>query len=398
MKRFDQQESCFVDGYNKYYDEATRAAHSAESSRQRTEFLNQSTPGAALRDYALASSVSAMRGEFSGNSKAFIGPRRASTPEQRGVSKWSGSPEEAASMVRNVAKLYGAATVGFMQLDPATTEKFIWSYDLDRKKINFENVDVPYETETTRVIPNKARSVVIFTTQVSEHMNQIREPLGDVTRSQAYARGFNIEVQLAEFVRGLGYQGMAQTSNNGLFSKNPICVMTGLGEIGRFSYILFPSLAPTTRHWAMITDLPLAPTKPIDAGLTRFCHTCKKCAEHCPKEALSLETDPTYEVLGPWNSIGGKRWQYHAPECYTQVRGNQVNWNICQAVCTFTKLDDSSIHEVVQGVVANTSLFNGFFRTMDDVFGYGEPFDPKEWWETDIRSFGYSNTRAGGVV
>jgi hypothetical protein len=251
MKRFDQQESCFVDGYNKYYDEATRAAHSAESSRQRTEFLNQSTPGAALRDYALASSVSAMRGEFSGNSKAFIGPRRASTPEQRGVSKWSGSPEEAASMVRNVAKLYGAATVGFMQLDPATTEKFIWSYDLDRKKINFENVDVPYETETTRVIPNKARSVVIFTTQVSEHMNQIREPLGDVTRSQAYARGFNIEVQLAEFVRGLGYQGMAQTSNNGLFSKNPICVMTGLGEIGRFSYILFPSLAPTTRHWAM---------------------------------------------------------------------------------------------------------------------------------------------------
>jgi reductive dehalogenase len=398
MQRFDQQECCFVDGYVKFFDEATRAAHSAESGRQSAEFLQAATPGAALRDRAIASSVGAMRGSHSGNDDAFIGPRRAATPEQRGVSKWSGSPEENARMVRNVAKLFGASTVGFVQLESATTEKFIWSIDKDRKKINFENVDVPYETETTRVIPNKARTVVIFTTQVSEHMQQIREPLGDVTRSQSYARGFNIEVQLAEFCRGLGYQGMSQTGNNGLFTKNALAVMAGLGEMGRFSYILFPNLGPTPRTWAMITDLPLAPTTPIDAGMTRFCHTCKKCAEHCPKSALSLETDPTYETLGPWNMLGAKRWQYHAPDCYSQVRGNQVNWNICQAVCTFTKLDDSSIHEVIQATVANTGLFNGFFRTMDDVFGYGEPRDATDWWETDIIAFGYNNTRAGGVA
>jgi hypothetical protein len=41
---------------------------------------------------------------------------------------------------------------------------------------------------------------------------------------------------------------------------------------------------------------------------------------------------------------------------------------------------------------ANTSLFNGFFRRMDDFLGYGWRDDPEDiegFWDLDLPPFGY---------
>ena len=250
------------------------------------------------------------------------------------------------------AKLFGAHSVGFTKLETSTTQKLIWSWDKNRKKLEFEDVDEAYVTDTKEVIPNKVMYVVTYFVQVSQQMQQIAEPLGDVTRNQAYSRFFNIGAQLQGFVRGLGYEGVGQVGNNGLTSKNAFAVLAGLGETGRFTYIISPSKGPAQRPGLIITDLPLAPTKPIDSGIERFCHSCKKCAEACPVGAIDFETDPTYEVLGPWNMLGGKGWLYHAPKC----RGDAVdgvanpcrmgNWNPCMRSCVFLKEAAAFIHDV----------------------------------------------------
>ena len=47
----------------------------------------------------------------------------------------------------------------------------------------------------------------------------------------------------------------------------------------------------------------------------------------------------------------------------------------------FNKQTAAGIHEFVAATVSTTGIFNGFFRSMDDVFGYGEKLDANDWWD-----------------
>ena len=83
----------------------------------------------------------------------------------------------------------------------------------------------------------------------------------------------------------------------------------------------------------------------------------------------------------------------------------------CLASCTFTKYDVAGIHEVVAGTVSVTPIFNGFFKTMDDAFGYGlrgrrhDDFEigksdvddgPDSWWGLTVPIYGIDTTVGGG--
>ncbi len=52
------------------------------------------------------------------------------------------------------------------------------------------------------------------------------------------------------------------------------------------------------------------------------------------------------------------------------------------------------IHQVVKGIVPQTSLFNTFFAKMGDTFGYG-PSNQKaeEWWEGNFPVLGVDTVR-----
>jgi hypothetical protein len=80
-------------------------------------FLENKKPGYTLKDNALNSAVRAGR-----TSKSFLGPQQAKTPEELGVPKWTGTPEEASQMITVAMRHMGAATVGFVELETNTTE------------------------------------------------------------------------------------------------------------------------------------------------------------------------------------------------------------------------------------------------------------------------------------
>ena len=202
-------------------------------------------------------------------------------------------------MIRAVARYFGASQVGFLELDEHT-RKLIYAIDdplvPGGKKLEFEDVERAYETDKKRAIPNKARRVIVFSVQMPEEVLNRRTglmgtPLSASATYLAYARSRFIMDDLQTFLYMLGYQGIMGTTWNALGIAPALGVMAGLGEMSRLNRMISPEYGPMQRIFKLVTDLPLAPTKPIDAGIMRFCRTCKKCAETCPSGALSMGTN-----------------------------------------------------------------------------------------------------------
>ena len=64
----------------------------------------------------------------------------------------------------------------------------------------------------------------------TETMRRCPTPLASQTTTLAYKRGETIQASLQEFIRGLGYQCLAESSTNALGIAPAFGVMTGLGE------------------------------------------------------------------------------------------------------------------------------------------------------------------------
>jgi len=114
------------------------------------------------------------------------------------------------------------------------------------------------------------------------------------------------------------------------------------------------------------TNVPLVADDYMDFGLQEFCKTCKKCAENCPAEALSLEDEPSL--------IGGvMRYAFDNMKCTKQR--TITGCASCAGVCPFTK-PDNFIHSVGR-VVGRNPLGAKVLKEMDDLF-YGVNPTPRD--------------------
>jgi reductive dehalogenase len=322
--------------------------------------------------------------------------------EEMGVPRYEGSPEENARLVRAAARLYGASQVGFVELNE-NHRKLIYARDgLDGKLIEFENVDEAYETEKKRVIPEKARWVIIFSVLMSEETLKVRDgdlstSVSSATHGHAYGRGRNIMDGLQTFLHVLGYQGLSSDWYNGLGIGPALGAVAGLGEIGRTNQLISPEYGLHQRLFRLVTDLPLAVTKPIDAGIRDFCRVCKSCAEKCPSGSLSMETEPTWTPAGPWNNPGHKTWFENGPTCMSLWRESTVGCSTCYAVCPYGKKDISLVHGIVKATIARNPLLrdvvNSLMVRMDELFGYQEPRDGNAWWGLNLPPLGLSDIK-----
>jgi epoxyqueuosine reductase len=377
-------------GFKAYVGEAKDKELADMSAALLQNGVEKNVPGYSLRDQALDASQNPQI------PRSFLGPQKAKTPEEWGVPKWTGTPEEAARMVRAALRHNGAATVGFVELDE-NTRKLIYSIDPDGKELVFTDDAEPSEMETQRFIPNKAKWVIVYTVQMSEEtLKRAPTVLGSQTTALAYKRGAQIQASLQEFLRGLGYMGLGESSTNALGIAPAFGVLAGLGELSRLNRLITPEFGPMVRVFKLVTDLPVATDKPIDAGIMKFCRACKKCAEACGGAALSFDTEPSWEIRGPWNNPGHKAYFEDSVKCRTYQRSDTgTNCGICFAVCPFAKKDKAWIHEYVKAGASTVPAMDGFFRSMDDAFGYGAQKSNEEWWSLDLPEYG---TDSGGML
>ena len=363
--------------YNReHYDELVKAR------------INQASPdwnGDDTRDMALNGAAGAIRFyNFyrPADKTAYLGLQKVSTPESRGQAKWQGTPEENLRMLRSAGKFFGAMDVAVLEIDD-NIKKLFFAKQGNGKEYVWENVDQAYETDTKTVIPNKCKWLVVWT-EVQATELTLREPsnLGRSATSMSYTHIPRIFVQFQEFGRGLGYQILG--GGTGDFApSNPIGALSGMGEHSRMCFpLISPAFGSMIRGMnRMVTDLPLAPTNPVDAGISRFCLTCKICAEDaCTFGALPTvdpEWQSTWDEPLDYDPPGWKGWRLHTHKC--------SNCAACQGGCPFNSTKDAWIHEIVLATQATTPIFNGFFAQMERTFGYGIK-DPQSWWDLDSPS------------
>ncbi|APV43728.1 reductive dehalogenase [Dehalogenimonas formicexedens] len=353
-----------------------------------------------VRDLALANAVGTISFyDFPGkaNKTWYLGLQAAATPETLKIAKWQGTPEENIRMLRAAARFFGAQDLGVTGLT-ANTKKFVFEEETDKKKWIFGGSE-PKETATERYIPDAAQWVISYTNIQSTELTP-RQPsaLGATATTNAYRHWPQIEVMLKEFLRGLGYYGLSGTSFSAVGPSNPWGLMSGIGEQQRMANVLIsPEWGAHVRALSrMPTNLPLAPTPPIDFGAYKFCSTCKICAETCPYGSLSMG-GPT--STPPVDQLGAEQAAARSDQAYT---GWWVDYRTCafcgacQGVCPFNSTKDAPIHDIVISTVANTPLFNGFFASMERNFNYGFK-DPETWWDMDLPVYGVSPKFTGKV-
>jgi len=381
------------------------------AAERRNQWVQQNRPGYSLRDLTLYA-ASGFGHTLWGTQGYFVAPDFLSTspafpvpkPEAYGVSRWQATPEENLRMLRAALRMYGGRDLGVIPIDQ-DTQKIIYWIERDFKPYVFENVPKGYETgpvylgqidnmmhqydnydptspEThysnmkyKRVIPNsKQMYIVAWNSQESPELHKHGDTAtGATSYSIAYADGREQINRLKLFIEGIGYEALGQVVWNDLCASHVANVFAGTAEQARMGITnVSPTFGSGTRVWTLLTDLPLEPTHPIDAGIFKFCHSCKICSDACPSEALSKETEPSWEPSAPDNSRpGAKCYWWNGPACYGWWREGAQACYICNGVCPFLSRGKAHIHDLIKGTVAITPIFNSFFANMERTFGFG---------------------------
>ncbi len=210
---------------------------------------------------------------------------------------------------------------------------------------------------------------IAFTVEMSHEMIQTA-PAGTMVMEsgQQYLESGRIALQVAQFIRNLGYEARAHIDGNYEVVCPLVARDAGLGEIGRMGLLMTPKHGPRVRIAVVTTNLPLITDRPLhDYSFIDACAQCKKCAEVCPSCAISFNDR---EVIS-----GSLRWQINQESCFTFWTIVGTDCGRCISVCPYSH-PDNGLHNLVRFGMHNSGVFRNVALKMDDAF-YGRKPAPK---------------------
>jgi ferredoxin len=138
-------------------------------------------------------------------------------------------------------------------------------------------------------------------------------------------------IQLASYVRSLGWACKVEHPiGDADLLHIPIGLKAGFGELGRHGSIIHPKLGPLFRMGSVTTSLPLAIDHPVDAGIARFCDSCRACRKFCPADAIPDERSPEAGA----DHLGYDRYVVDTGRCFPYFAKHGY-CSICLPVCAY---------------------------------------------------------------
>jgi reductive dehalogenase len=372
-QRFDQRNSAFGQSIKK-----TGKVVEFGTEEFKTQKIHKNIPGFRLVEYA-----------FNGAAGLYEYPKDTTDTQGQGyyswkslghvtkpkdIPRWEGSPEQAAQIIIKAAKYFGAHSVGFTIFD----ERWFYTHSRYNKPLYFKKeIEEGFVTEEKAVFPLKHKYVIALTVSM-EYEEFMHAPTQlEVSTNMGYSRMHHIAGQLAEFIRGLGWH--ASPLGNDTAISVPIAIQAGLGHAGRHGRLITWDRGPLIRILKIFTDLPLPESELSHPGIIKFCNDCKKCAVHCPAQAIPYGSR-SYEAVCKANNPGFLKWYGDEEACLEYWNEVGSSCSICFRTCSFTK-PKGMIHRVVKWFIRNIPQLNKFWVWGDDIIGYGKANDPEHYWK-----------------
>lgn len=142
-------------------------------------------------------------------------------------------------------------------------------------------------------------------------------------------------IRLADYIRSFGYPCTVEHPiGDSSLLHVPIGLKAGFGELGRHGSIINPQLGPLFRMGSVVTSLDLAVDHPIDAGIAKFCDTCRACRKYCPANAIPDQRSATAGV----DHLGHPRYVVDTGRCFPYFATHNY-CSICLPVCVYNHKD-----------------------------------------------------------
>ncbi len=147
--------------------------------------------------------------------------------------------------------------------------------------------------------------------------------------AKGYSIGAWVSIQLAHYIRMLGYSARAHHLRSYQVLCVPVAADCGLGELSRAGFLVTKEFGLGLRLAVVTTDMPLAHDRPVDIAIQPFCEVCKICAEACPVGAISMGNKAECN--------GVKKWKLDEERCYRYWHAVGTDCAICMVSCPWTK-------------------------------------------------------------
>ncbi len=343
VKRIDERDTMFsrnelIPGTNDYHD-----YYASHPEKEKSDSIFRSKPGLLAKGstqynpvyFASADASFDTVAEFK---KAVDGPV---AKEQVTV-----IPKEITSYLKSWSRKLGAVESGVTELQ---------DYHLYSTGGRAERRNIPLE--------KRHQFAFAFTVEMDREMMTTAPGSTVIMESaQQYLEAGRIAMQVAFFIRKLGYEARAHIDGNYEVVCPLVARDAGLGELGRMGLLMTPNLGPRVRIGVVTTNMPLVVDKPLhDYSFIDFCIQCKKCADVCPSKAISFED--VQEVDGV------KRWQINQELCFNYWSIIGTDCGRCVAVCPYSH-PDNALHNFVRASIRQSALFRKAALKLDD-FIYG---------------------------
>ena len=182
----------------------------------------------------------------------------------------------------------------------------------------------------------------------------------------AYEEGGALVLELADYIRALGYHAQVHSPSDSSGPYMPMFVAAGLGQLGANGQLLSPHFGSRARLMIVTTDARVRYDEPIDYGIHKFCQTCQVCVNRCPGRAL----------------VKDKVWWRGAEKnkvIYDRCRPVMVRYEgcgVCIKVCPIQRYGMPAVmeHYVATGQVLGKGTHNleGYSIREKGYFGPGE--------------------------
>ncbi len=324
FERFAQRNDIFT---RAFWDDSVRTARTdAFFASYRMDATPRRGDGFTQRDFALRnaswliSDLISNRGNDTGLREGFqaaIANDTPVAPMQQPVD----DPDRMSAEIKRIARFFGADLCGITDMD----DRWLYASRVDTRDMS----DAPND------LPPGMTSVIVMGHQMAEDLvATYPSALAGAATGREYSHEAAVVMQLAAYIRNLGYEATASMNDTGLVI--PYAIKAGLGEYARNQMVITPQFGPRLRFSKIFTTLPLAADTPRPTGVRAFCDICTKCADACPVKALPF--GPPKESGETASAIKGVvKWTSDAEKCFGFWAKMASDCAICMRVCPFNR-------------------------------------------------------------